>query len=84
MIHKQTRITNSEKFLNQKCEYFATFGLNLSKKFTENQLLNFKIYATASLQSFMLLDVVENEVAAQVIISKQILLQTLWHFSKIY
>ena len=44
-------------------EYFATIGLNLSKKFTTNQLSNFKIYTAASLQSFMLLDIVENEVA---------------------
>ena len=63
MINKQTRITNSEKFLNQMFEYFVTIGLNLSKKFTINQLSNFKIYTAASLQSFVLLDIVESEVA---------------------
>ena len=63
MINKQTRIINSEKFLNQMFEYFVTIGLNLSKKFSTNQLSNFKIYTAASLQSFMLLDIVEGEVA---------------------
>ena len=63
MINKQTCITNSEKFLNQMCKYFATYWLNLSKKFTTNQLPNFKIYTAASFQSFMLLDIVESEVA---------------------
>ena len=45
------------------CEYFATIGLNLSKKFTANQLSNFKIYTAVSLQIFILLGIVENEVA---------------------
>ena len=48
------------------CEYFATIGLNLSKKFTTNQLSNFKSYTAASLQSFMQLDIVENEVACAI------------------
>ena len=63
MNNKQTCITNSEKFLNQMCKYFATFGLNLSKKFTSNQLSNFKISTASSLQSFMLLDIVKREIA---------------------
>ena len=63
MINKQTCITNSEKILNQMCKYFNTIGLNLSKKFTTNQLSNFKNYTVAFLQSFMLLDIVESEVA---------------------
>ena len=43
------------------CEHFAIIGLILSKRFAANQLSNFKIYNAASLQSFMLLDIVENE-----------------------
>ena len=45
------------------CKYFATIGLNLSKKFTTNQLSYFIICNTRSLLNFMLLDIVENEVA---------------------
>ena len=45
------------------CKYFATIGLNLSKNFATNQLSNFKIYTAASLQSLMLLDIVESEIA---------------------
>ena len=59
MINKQTCINNSEKFLNQMCKYFVAVGLNLSEKFTTNQLLNFKIYIASSSQNFMLLDIVE-------------------------
>ena len=51
MNNKQTCITNNERFLNQMCEYFATIGLCLSKKFITNQLSNFKIHTTVSLQS---------------------------------
>ena len=36
------------------CKYFSTIGLNLSKKFTANQLSSFKIYIEASLQSVTL------------------------------
>ena len=45
------------------CEYFATIGLSFSEKFITNLISNFKIYITASLQSLLLLDIVENEVA---------------------
>ena len=45
-------------------EYFTAFGLSAS--FTKKQITNFKIYNTASLQSFVLLDNVENEVACAV------------------
>ena len=68
MIYKLTCITNCEKILSQVYEYkyFATIGLNLSEKLTKNQLSNFKIYTAASLQSLMLLDFVENEVACAI------------------
>ena len=47
-------------------EYFAAIGLNLSEKFATNELSSFKIYTAASLQSSMVLDIVENEVACAI------------------
>ena len=61
-INGQSCKTDSDKFLNQMCEYFAKLGSNLSKNNPSN-IFKLKIFSKSIMQSFTLHEFTESKVS---------------------
>ena len=54
MIRDEKIKTDSKKFLNIACEYFANIGANMSKKLPFSNSSSFKIHSKSCMKSFLL------------------------------
>ena len=62
MIRDEKIKTDSKKFLNIACEYFANLGTNMSKKLPFSNSSSFKIYSKSCMKSFLLEEITLEEI----------------------
>ena len=62
MIRDEKIKTDSKKFLDIACEYFANIGANMSKKLPFSNLFSFKIHSKSCMKSFLLEEITLAEI----------------------
>jgi len=63
LIDNQKFDTHSKHFLNKICEYFATIGISMSKKFSQTDNSYLKIYSKRSFKFYVFHEISEEEVS---------------------
>ena len=62
-IENETVKTDSQKFLDKLCKYFANIGANMSKNLQHTNTSSFKIHHKTCMKSFILQDIFKEEVS---------------------
>ena len=62
-IENETVKTDSQKFLDKLCKYFANIGANMSKNLPHTNTKSFKIHHKTCMKSFILQDIFKEEVS---------------------
>ena len=62
MIRDEKIKTDSKKFLDIACEYFANIGANMSKKLPFSNSSSFKIHSKSGMKSFLLEEITLEEI----------------------